>query len=194
MAVIIALSQRVRRILVNDKCDVEMHLQSGRADGRSDRALNGFCDGSGFRTAGGKKQHAAGIENGTNAHGDGALRHLGFVGERMAIVFDRFAAERFQPGAGSEAGSLFVETDVAIATDAKNLQVDAAGSFDGLFVSLAIGVVIAGDVAVGNVDIFRSEIDIRKEILLHKKMEALRVRSRQSQIFVEIETGGSREI
>ena len=35
---------------------------------------------------------------------------------------------------------------------------------------------------------------MRKEILLHKKMEALRMGSGQSQIFVEIEAGGVREI
>ncbi len=35
---------------------------------------------------------------------------------------------------------------------------------------------------------------MREEILLHEKMEALRMRSGQSQIFVEIEAGGLREI
>src|ERR1700747_3637373 len=168
-----------------------MHLQSGRTDRRSDGAFNGFCNGGGFGTARSEKKDATGIENGANAHGNSARGDCGFVGERVAIVFDGFATERFQTGAGSEAGGRFVEADVAVAADTKNLDVNAAGGFDGLFVLRAVGVVVSGDGAIGNVDIFRREIHMRKEILLHKKMEALRVGSAQSQIFIEIEAGSS---
>jgi len=73
---------------------------------------------------------------------------------------------------------------VAIAADAKNLEIDTTMRFDGLLVSRAVSVVIAGDGAVGNVNIPRGEIDMRKKILLHEKMEALWMGSGQSQIFV----------
>ena len=71
--------------------------------------------------------------------------HFGLAGKKVAIVFDGFAAESLQAGAGGEAGSRLVEADVAVAADAKNLQVDAAGRFDGLFVFGAVGVVVAAE-------------------------------------------------
>src|SRR6266481_3257905 len=83
---------------------------------------------------------------------------------------------------------------MAIAADAKNLKVDTASSFDALFVLRAVGVVIAGDSAVRNVNIHRRQIYLRKKVLLHEEMKTLRMRSGQPQVFVEIEAGCLREI
>src|SRR5260370_29453039 len=95
VTVIIALRQRIRCILVEDKGYVGMHLQSGSADGGGDGAFNGFGNSSGFGTARGKKKNTTRIENSANAHGDGALWHFRFVGEKVAIVLNRFAAKCF---------------------------------------------------------------------------------------------------
>jgi hypothetical protein len=53
-----------------------------------------LATGGGFGTPGGQEQDPPGIEDGADAHGDGALGHFRFVREDMAIVFDGFAAQR----------------------------------------------------------------------------------------------------
>src|SRR5256885_6566140 len=112
----------------------------------------------------------------------------------MAIIFNGFATERFQAGARSEAGGWLVETDVSIPADAKNLQIDPARSHDGLLISRTVGAVIAGDSAIGNVDLLAGKISVGKKIVLHEVMETVGMRRREAKIFIEIETGGARKI
>src|SRR5205823_11111920 len=121
------------------------------------------------------------------AHGDGALWHLLCTGEKMAIVFNRFSTERFQTGTGSQAGSGLVKADVAVASNAKNLQVDTASGLYGSFVARAILVVITGDCAVGNMDVIARDIHMRKKIVRHEVVKTLRMRRRKAKVFVEIE-------
>src|SRR4030095_766096 len=128
--VIVALNQRICRFLVDDKGYVGMHLQSGSADRGSDGTLDGFGDSCGFGAAGGEKKQTLGVHNRADAHGDGAFGHIRFAGENVTVVFNSFTAKGFQSRSRSQTRCWLIETDMAVAADAKNLQVDTAGSFD----------------------------------------------------------------
>src|SRR4029077_6015101 len=93
------------------------------------------------------------FEDGADAHGDGALGNLFVGGKEMAVVFDGLFAENFQTGTRAQAGSRFVESDMAVAADAENLQVDTAGCANGLFVGRAILLIVSLDGTVGDVNV-----------------------------------------
>src|SRR5262249_18389766 len=137
-AIVVTLSERVSSVFVDDKSHVGMKLQCRSANGRRDWAFDGFGDGGSFRFSCGENQDAAPVENRADAHGDGALGNFRSGREKSAIVFNRFEREFFQTSARREAGIRLIETDVAVAADAENLQIDSAGRFDGAFVAFAV--------------------------------------------------------
>src|SRR5580700_222839 len=140
--VIVVVLELGAGLLVDDKGYIRVKLQRGGGDGGGDGAFDGLGDGGGFRGAAGQQQDAVGFQDGADAHGNGALGEFFAGSEKLAIVVDGFLAENFQAGAGAEAGSGLVETDVAVAADAEDLQVDAAGVTDGMFVGAAVAVVV----------------------------------------------------
>ena len=89
---------------------------------------------------------------------------------------------RLQPRPRSEARRRFVESNVAIAPDTKNLQVDATCRPDFLFVRRTILFVLAGNHSIGNVSSRGIDVDMAKEILAHKKVKALRMIGRDPEV------------
>jgi hypothetical protein len=68
------------------------------------------------------------------------LRH-GFEGaEDGAVILERLLGENLDPGARAEGAGGLVETDVAVAAEAEELDVDAARVEDALLVAAALGV------------------------------------------------------
>src|SRR6266404_7888708 len=108
--------------------------------------------------------------------------------KRLRVVVHRFLAEHFQPRARGQAGSRLVEANVSIAADPKNLQIDAPGLADVLFIRNAILIVMARDSSVRNMNIGWAHVDVRKEMLAHKIMKALRMCRRKSQVLIQIES------
>src|SRR5207248_2778347 len=164
-----------------------MELQGGGGYGRRQRPLDGSGDGGGFGRAGGQEENSFGLENCADAHGDGALRNLFARRKKFAIVFRGVFAENLQASARADAGSRLIETDVSIAADAEDLQVDAAGAANILLVRSAVLLVIAFDRAVRNMDVARRNIDLGEEVLLHEMPEAPGVIRGEAQILVEFE-------
>ena len=82
---------------------------------------------------------------------------------------------------------------MAVAAEAEQLDVDAAGGDDPILVGAALGVEIwrgaVGDVGAGEVD-----VDVPEKIFLHEKPIRLRVRRGQPDVFVEVERGDAAEI
>src|SRR5260370_34060285 len=154
----------------------------------------GFGDRWLFGGAVGEKQNYLRFENGADAHSDGALRNFFFGGKELAIVLDGFLAENFQAGARTEARGRFVESDVAVAADAENLQVDAAGIANSLFVGGAILLVASLDRAIGDVDVGGRYVHMREKILLHEIVKTLRMACWEAQIFVQVEGDDAREV
>jgi hypothetical protein len=192
--VVVALGELGGGGIVDDEGDFGMELEGGGRDGGSDGAFDGFGDGGGFGIAGGEEQDLAGFEDGADAHGDGAAGAFFARSKKLGVVVYSFLVEDFQAGARAKAGRGFVEADVAIAADAKKLQVDAAGLADGVLIGFAVVVVVAADGAIGDVDVVGIDVDVCKEIFLHEVMEALRMRGGEAEVFIEIESDDAGEI
>src|SRR4029077_3296958 len=143
--VVVALGELGGGGIVDDEGDFGMELEGGSGDGGGYWAFDGFGDGGGLGGAGGEEEDFAGFEDGADAHGDGAAGAFFAGSEKFGVVVDSFLVEDFHARAGAEAGSGFVEADVAVAADAKKLQVDAAGLADGVFVGFAVVVIVAAD-------------------------------------------------
>ena len=76
-------------------------------------------------------------------------------------VAARHRIERDQARSAMAGRAGLVEADVAGAADAQDLQVDAARPADHLLVAGAVFLdILAGDGAVGNVDVLRRDIDV----------------------------------
>jgi hypothetical protein len=192
--IVVALGELRGGGIVDDEGDVGMKLQGGGGDGGGDGSFDGFGDGSGLGGAGGEQENFPGFQNRADAHGDGTARTLFAGSEGFCIVVQRLPAQDFEARAGTNAGSGLVEADVTVAADAQDLEVDAAGLADGLFIGGAVLIVIAADGAVGNVDIARIYIDAREEIFVHEMMEALRMCGGKTEIFIEIKSNDAGEI
>src|SRR5258708_35787349 len=174
-------------LLIDDEGDIAVKLQCGSSDRGCERSLNGFGDSGCLGGAICEKENPLCFENGADAHGDGALGNLFFGGEELAVVFDGFFAENFQTGSRTEAGGRFVESDVAVAADAADLQVDAARLANGLFVGRTITIVVSLDGAIGDVAGAGRPGHVSAKILMHEMVKTLRMVRREAQVFVEVE-------
>src|SRR5438105_5174065 len=80
----------------------------------------------------------------------------------------------------------FVEADVAVAADAEQLQIDAAGGDDRGLIALAFSVQIVGP-AIKEMNSLGADVNAIEEMTLHESTEASRVTSVDASEFVEIE-------
>ena len=86
------------------------------------------------------------------------------------------------PGAG------LVEADVPGAADAEQLEVDAPGLADGRFVPGALLVhPIARNVASGDVDVLRPDVELGEQILVHEPMVGVEAPGIHRVVLVEVE-------
>src|ERR1700723_1870267 len=175
-------------LLVDNEGYVRMKLKRRSSDGGGNRAFDSPRDCVSFYVSAGQDENSARLLNRSNAHGDGTLGDFFAGDEGLAIVFDRLAGENFQPGPRSQARRRFVEANVAIAPDTKNLQVDATRCPDFLFVRRTILFVIAGNHSIRNVSSRWVDVDMAEEILAHKKVEALRGIRRNPEVLLEIKS------
>ncbi len=83
---------------------------------------------------------------------------------------------------------MFVETDVAVCSDAEDLEVDASGGGDFIFV---VGAVCrdVGGVAVRDVDVLFLDVDVLEEVFPHEGVVGLGVVAGDVDVFVEVEGG-----
>src|SRR5262249_45830339 len=137
----------------------------------------------------------AGVENGADAHRDGLLGYVLLAEEAAGRVLARHRIERDQARAAMARRAGFVEADVPGAANAEDLQVDAAGPANALFVAGAIILDLLGPQgAVGHMNVLRRNVDVIEERFLHPAPVALRIVRRHGVIFVEIEGNDAREV
>jgi hypothetical protein len=103
------------------------------------------------------------------------------------------SSQRFEPRAAAQRRAGLVEGDVAVAADAENLEVDAAGVLDPLLVLPAMDLEIERP-AIGHVGAFGVDIDVVEQVLLHEGPVALRMSGAQADVFVQIEGRYLREV
>ena len=87
---------------------------------------------------------------------------------------------------GSQGRGRFVEGDVAVIADAAHEQVDFAVGLDLVFVALALGHQILG-VAIEDVDVFRANVHVIEEVVVHEAVVALRMFLGQPHVLVHVE-------
>src|SRR4029077_5190355 len=136
-----------------------------------ERPFNGVSHSLCLGGAAGQKENSLCFEDGADAHGDGALGNLFISSKEFAVVFDGLLAENFQTGSRAQAGSRFVESYMAVASDAENLEVESAGFANRLLVGGAVLLIVSLDGAVGEVNVARCYVHVGEEILLHETVK-----------------------
>ena len=137
----------------------------------------------------------AGFEDRADPHGQGLLGHVLFPEEVARRVAARHGIERRQARAAMACRARLVEADMSGSADAQNLQVDAAGTLDHLFIFRAVASrVLSIDQAVRDVDILRLDVDVIEKRFLHPAPVTVRIVGVQAQVFVEIKRDHAGEI
>ena len=83
---------------------------------------------------------------------------------------------------------------MTVPANPQNLQVDPARLPNGFFVGCTVLIVISALGSAGNVNVLRSYIHMRKKVLLHEVVKALRVAWLETHVLVKIEGNDLREI
>src|SRR5262249_29135279 len=130
--------QVARGWIVEQERGVGMLLQEAGRDAIGDRPLDRPLHRGGLVFAEAHQHDLAGVENGADAHRDGLLGYVLLAEEAAGRVLARHRIERDQARAAMARRAGFVEADVPGAANAEDLQVDAAGPANALFVAGAI--------------------------------------------------------
>ena len=147
-----------------------------------DRSRDNLC----LATSTGKDHDLACFENCPDTHRDRIDGYIFTILKKTRVVVDRRFCQRFQTSTRRKRAGWLVERDMAIRTDAEQLDIDTATFLDPLLIPLAKSFIVSCR-SRGNINVLAGDIDVLKEILVHKVMVALRMIDRQTHILVEIE-------
>ena len=104
----------------------------------SDRPLHGGSYSIGFALAVGQKHNTAAPHNALDSHGKCLPGNVFFPLEEAGIGLDSCRREFYQASNTAKRCAWLIETDVGIAADPQNLQIDAACGGNLVFVSPAL--------------------------------------------------------
>ena len=167
---------------------MRMLLQEGGGDGFRDRAFHGLGHDAGLVFAPGHEHQLLGAQDGAHPHGDGEVRHVFLTAEVARRILAGDAVQRDAPGERFAARSGFIETDVTRASDAQDLQVNAAHRINRLFVLPAMGEdLVRCDRALGDVDVFLGNVDVIEQLVCHEAAIAFRVVPLQAVVLIQVE-------
>ena len=174
-------------LVVTDDNAMLVHLEDADGPHMIDAALNGMVQRTGFFVAGNQNHNFFRVHNGSDTYGqDGCGHFADVVVKKAGIDLNGIFGQRLNPGAGAERGAGFVKCDVAVFSDAAEEKVYFSISFDGLFIGIAFFDVVFGH-SVKHMDVSLGNINMLKEIFVHKMTIALRVSAVEADIFVHIE-------
>ena len=128
-------------------------------------------------------QKFARIHDGAESHRDGLVGLRFYLAKKTCVIGQCFRGQYLNARARSERGARFVERQVSIGTDTKNLQVDASGLLDAPFVPGASGVEI-GSHPVRYMNPVGVDAYVIEKMLPHEIPVALRVFGRQTHVLV----------
>ena len=115
-------------------------------------------------------------------------RNVAFLFEEASVCTDGRLMQINHVSCFFKGRSGFIEADMTVKTDAEQLEVDAAEGFDECIIfSAFFGKVIGA--TVGNVGVLATNIDVVKEVGLHKVAVALVVASVKADVFVKVYRG-----
>ena len=153
-----------------------------------DRTEEGTLNDIFFRFAVGDEQDFLCLHNGTHTHGDGLARNVAFVFKEASVCLDGRFMKIDYVSCFFKNGSRFVESDVTIKTDAEQLKINTAEGLDASVVVSALFCKVFG-AAVGNERVLKANVDMVKEVGLHKVTVALIVISGKTDVFVKVYRG-----
>src|SRR5665213_881623 len=134
-------------------------------------------------------------ENGRYAHRDGFARHVRFAKEIGRGIATREGMDDNEPRASVLRRPRLVESDMSAPANAEKDEIESSGIANGAFIRLAISrYFFSRKRAIGNVNMFRLDIYMLKQMLLHEAMIALQRLWRNRIIFVEVERPHLRKI
>ena len=172
---------------VNINRAIRVILENGARNRFGLRAFEKVIDGFGFVLAGGDQDDLSGVHDGLQTHGDRFGRNLRDIVEQTGVVLDGGFGELRDVGQGIKWGARLVEGDVAIAADAKDLEIDAAEGGDLIIILIHVSDIIANafeDVGFGLID-----IDMIEEVIVHEITIGLVMGALEADVFVEVEGG-----
>ena len=105
------------------------------------------------------------------------------VAEEPRICKNSIIGKSLHTGPGLETGARFVEGNVAIGSNTAQEQLDASCVGDLVLVCLAFGFQIRS-IAIEDIDVFRSDVYVREEMLVHEAVVAFGVFPRDPDILV----------
>ncbi len=142
----------------------------------------------GLVLSGGENGDLAGLEDRGHTHCDGLAWDV-FVSKEIGCrVLPGHEIQRDQAGPALEAGARLVESDVAGAPDAENLEVDAARGPNRLLVAPAfLFDQFARSVAPGEVHVGRRDVEMGEEVLPHEPMVGMQAFRAHRVVLVEVE-------
>ena len=143
-----------------------MFLKDGARHSFTHLAFDKAIDGFGFVLASGDENDLLGFHDGSKAHRDGAGWDFADIVEETGIVLDGLLGKLSLMGKGIKWGAWLVESDMAIASDTKDLDVDSASVFDLFVVAVHVGFVITN--AKKDVGVLFLDVDMLEEILSHE--------------------------
>ena len=165
---------------------VLVQLQSGDGPGMVHAAFHAVAQSTSLVVTADEQQDLLGIADGADANGQSGLGNLiGIVIEETGIDDEGILGQGTDAGAGSEAGEGFVKGDVTVNAAAAQEQINAAIGSNLIFIALALSFQIFSH-TIENVDIFGRNIDVVKEIVVHKVPVALIMLTRQANVFIHI--------
>src|SRR5450759_3988061 len=100
------------------------------------------------------------------------MRYILRICKETAVILYRSFIKGFYPGTGGKRGTGFVKTDVAVSSDADDLEVQTPGFFNFVLVPLAEFFRVLC-LAVRNVDILPGNVDMFEQVLKHEIVIAL---------------------
>jgi hypothetical protein len=140
----------------------------------------------GFIFSCGEEDGFAGVEDGSDSHGDDMEWHRVFAPEEAGVVLAGAGGKGFDARAGGEGGCRLVEANVAVSADAEELEVDAACCADFFLVATAEFFWVLCH-TVWDMDVCQIDVHMPKEVLVHEGVVGLRVVSSDTDVFVQIE-------
>ena len=173
---------------VEHKPRVGMLLEGAGRNVATRQFLHRLSHNRGLVLAKRQQNHAAGIENRAHAHGDRLAGHVSLAEEVAGCIGPRHTIERDQPGSALGGAPRLVETDVAGAADAQNLEVDSSHLPDLLLVATAGGENLAPVKGpIGDMDGVGRNVDMVEEMFPHEAAVALQLVGLHRPVFVEVE-------
>ena len=142
-----------------------VHLQNRSGHHGIDGAFDHAAHRVRFAKAGGHEHDVLRLHDGRDAHRQGMSRHHRILIKEAAVVMQRLLRELDAIAVGRKMRRRFVKADVTVRAESEQLQIDLSRCGNRRVVIVAFLVLILRQ-AVGNMDVIRREIDLRKEVFL----------------------------